>query len=123
MLLQTVVLCKNSCAQMASTSLAQDSNPGPVIKLLLFSVALVVLPISLFNASEKGSFDSFYHIIFPHLTSNQHLLLSGAVAVLGANVIVIIYIILAFLEPQPSSKQGTQKPLLSVEDQNLKHDG
>ena len=107
---------------MALSSLARDPNAGPVLKLLLFSVALVVLPISLFNASEKGSFDSFYHIIFPHLTNNQHLLLSGAVAVLGVNLILIVYIILAFLEPQPSTEEVTKNPLLSAEGQNLKQD-
>ena len=106
---------------MASSSVARDPNTGPVLKLLLFSIALVVLPISLFNASEKGSFDSFYHILFPHLTSNQHLLLSGAVAVLGVNVIVIVYIILAFLEPQAPAKLVVENPLLS-EDQQLKQD-
>lgn len=108
--------------QMASSSFVTDPNAGPVLKLLLFSVALVVLPISLFNASEKGSLDSLYHIIFPHLTNNQHLLLSGAVAVLGVNLIVIVYIILAFLEPQPPTGEVTTKPLLSVEGQNLKQD-
>ena len=105
-----------------ASSVLRDSNTGPVLKLLLFSVALVVLPISLFNASEKGSFDSFYHILFPHLTSNQHLLLSGAVAVLGVNAIVIVYIILAFLEPQPSADLVAGTPLLSVEDHQLKRD-
>ena len=107
---------------MASSSVARDPNTGPVLKLLLFSIALVVLPISLFNASEKGSFDNLYHILFPHLTSNQHLLLSGAVAVLGVNVIVIVYIILAFLEPQAPAELVVDNPLLSVEDHQLKQD-
>lgn len=105
---------------MASSSLTSDPSTGPVLKLLLFSIALVVLPISLFNASEKGSFDTFYHILFPHLTSNQHLLLSGAVAVLGVNVIVIVYIILAFLEPQAPAKLVAKNPLLSSENEQLK---
>lgn len=107
---------------MAPSSVVRDPNTGPVLKLLLFSIALVILPISLFNASEKGSFDSFYHLLFPHLTSNQHLILSGAVAVLGVNVIVVIYIILAFLEPQPPTDAVAGKPLLSVEDRQSKQD-
>ena len=107
---------------MASSSVAIDPNTGPVVKLLLFSIALIVLPVSLFNASEKGSFDNFYHILFPHLNSNQHLLLSGAVAVLGVNVIVIVYIILAFLEPHAPAKLVVENPLLPVEDQQLTQD-
>lgn len=99
-----------------------DPNAGPVLKLLLFSIALVVLPISLFNASEKGSFDSLYHLLFPHLTSNQHLTLSGAVAVLGVNVIVIVYIILAFLEAPPPTDAVAAKPLLSVDNHQFKQD-
>lgn len=113
---------KRIFSQMASSSVARDPNTGPILKLLLFSIALVVLPISLFNASEKGSFDNLYHILFPHLTSNQHLLLSGAVAVLGVNVIVIVYIILAFLEPQAPAELVVDNPLLSVEDHQLKQD-
>ena len=101
---------------MASLQSAQDQNLGPIIKLLLFSVALVVLPISLFNASQQGSFDAFYHLIFPHLTKNQHLLLSGVVAVLGVNIIVIVYIILAFLEPSPAPETVIENPLLASED-------
>ncbi len=102
---------------MASSRHSEDQSLGPILKLLVFSVALVVLPLSLFNASEQGSFDGIYHIIFPHLTSNQHLLLSGALAVLGVNFIVIIYIILAFLEPQPSKDIVIENPLLATEEQ------
>lgn len=100
-------------SQMASSPAAEQQNLGPLVKLLVFSVALVVLPISLFNASQQGSFDAFYHILFPHLTKNQHLLLSGVVAVLGVNVIVIVYIVLAFLEPAPASDTVIENPLLS----------
>lgn len=99
---------------MASSQLGDDQTLGPVVKLLFFSIALVVLPLSLYNASEQGSFDVLYHFLFPHLTTNQHLLLSGAVAVLGVNVIVIIYIILAFLEPQPSKGILIENPLLAT---------
>ena len=101
---------------MASVQSADRQDLGPLVKLLLFSVALVILPVSLFHASEQGSFDTVYHIIFPHLTKNQHLLLSGAVAVLGVNLIVIVYIVLAFLEPSSPSDTVIENPLLASEE-------
>lgn len=108
---------------MSSSPQADDQSLAAIVKLLVFSVALVVLPLSLFNASEQGSFDGLYHILFPHLTSNQHLLLSGAVAVLGVNFIVIVYIVLAFLEPSPSRDVVIENPLLAAEeDTSPQHD-
>lgn len=100
--------------QMGSSHQRDDQSLGPIVKLLVFSVALVVLPLSLFNASEQGSFDGLYHIIFPHLTDSQRLLLSGAVAVLGVNFIVVIYIVLAFLEPSPGKEIQVENPLLAA---------
>ena len=101
---------------MSSLQRSNEQSLGPIVKLLVFSVALVVFPISLFNASEKGSFDGLYHVLFPHLTSNQHLLLSGAVAVLGVNLIVAIYIVLAFLEPEPSQQVLIENPHKETEE-------
>ena len=98
----------------AATS--NDPNAGPILKLLVFSLIIVVVPLGLFRASQAGDFDFLYHIFLRHINANQRLLLSGAVAVFGVNVVVIVYILLAFLEGDrstPKPQPGTPKPLLS----------
>lgn len=96
-----------------------DPNAGPVLKLLAFSVIIVVFPLGLFYASEGGDFDGFYHLFLKHITSNQRLLLSGAVAVVGVNLVVIVYILLAFLETDPKAKDlhTTAKERLLAQEQ------
>lgn len=98
----------------AATS--NDPNAGPVLKLLVFSLIIVVFPLGLFHASQAGDFDFLYHIFLRHINANQRLLLSGAVAVVGVNLVVVVYILLAFLEgdkPTPKLRSDAQKPLLS----------
>ena len=101
---------------MASAVTSSNPDAGPVLKLLAFSVIIVVFPLGLFHASQGGDFDFVYHIFLKHINSNQRLLLSGAVAVAGVNLVVIVYIILAFLEsdkPASVSQPDNQKPLLN----------
>lgn len=93
-----------------------DPNAGPVLKLLAFSVIIVVFPLGLFQASQAGDFDWVYHVFLKHIDANQRLLLSGAVAVAGVNVVVIVYILLAFLEAKPTAQDSpatAKEPLLT----------
>lgn len=96
-----------------------EPNAGPVLKLLAFSVIIVVFPLGLFHASQAGDFDWLYHIFLKQIDSNQRLLLSGAVAVVGVNVVVIVYILLAFLETDPKAQdvQAAAKEQLLAQEQ------
>lgn len=89
---------------MSAAASNDSQTAGPVIKLLVFSVIIVVFPLGLFHASQGGDFDWLYHVFLQHIDPNQRLLLSGAVAVVGVNLVVIIYVLLAFLEADPKAQ-------------------
>ncbi|KAK1280340.1 hypothetical protein QJS04_geneDACA016111 [Acorus gramineus] len=74
--------------------------PSVVVKFFLASMALWIAPLSILYG--------FNHHIFPgssQLSPSSHTLISGFIAVISVNMVIIFYIIMAMKEPPSRQHQ------------------
>ncbi len=81
---------------------------SPLEKLLLASLALAVVPLSLLYGVLHGKFDTLLHTLTGADMEVWRSILAGIVAVLGVNMVVGGFIVMAFREPVPPPVKKTQ---------------
>lgn len=83
----------------------------PIVKLLLFSVIMLVAPVSAYFAASRGDLDGLLvPIVGADYLKRQRAIVSGALAVIVVNLVTLVYVVLAFMEtteppPPPPKKE------------------
>ena len=83
------------------TALRQEQNKEVLKKLVIATLAMVVLPVATFFAVKAS-----------HVKSNPESadMWGGFAAVVMANVVIVSYVVMAFNEPEPEGAIGAPKP-------------
>ncbi len=72
-----------------------------LLKLGVFSLLMILLPLSTFYAAYHSTLDPVYSSVFgaPPATQSARTTFAGALAVLVANLVTVAYVVSAFREP------------------------
>ena len=95
-------------AQLIKSSSMSAQSMSPLVKLLLASLAMAVVPLSLLYAVLQGKFDTILHNLTGADMEVWRSVLAAIVAVLGVNMVVGGFIVVAFREPVPPPAKKTQ---------------
>ena len=81
---------------------------SPLAKLLIASLAIGVVPLGLLYGVLQGTFDTLLHSLTGADMHVWRSILAAIVAVLGVNVVVGGFLVMAFNEPDPPPLKKTQ---------------
>jgi len=79
-------------------------DPEVIVKLVIFSVLLFILPVGVLQASLHGYFDVAITAIFGTVSANLRQLFGAVLAVLTVNAVVIAYVVSAYNERPTTAK-------------------
>ncbi|KAK9917906.1 hypothetical protein WJX75_009417 [Coccomyxa subellipsoidea] len=71
---------------------------GVLEKLIIFSVAIAVIPLCVLYASLYGYCDPIISVIFGRVTEQLRQVVGAILAVLAVNLVLVVYVISAYKE-------------------------
>ena len=83
---------------MANVSSLYNENADIIRKLLFFSLLMFVVPISVFYGMQKFLFKD----------NEQGLAYSGIAAVLSVNIVISLYVLMAWKEKNPKNRNDNK---------------
>ncbi|CAL8463410.1 g2944 [Coccomyxa elongata] len=75
-----------------------EVKKGVIEKLVVFTVAIAIIPLSILYASLYGYLDPLIAVIFGHVTSNLRQMFGAILAVLAVNMVLVAYVVSAYKE-------------------------